>query len=136
MKHSHRILIVEDEEFLVLALQDNLEADGYKVDIAADGSAAIESMREHHPDLVLLDLLLPKQNGFFVLEEVSKHPELSQIPIIVLSNLGNDSDIKRALSLGAVDYFVKSQHMLAGVLVKVELYMEGIRDQKPHASLR
>lgn len=121
----NHILIVEDEEFLLLALKDNLEAEGYTTDSAMNGDEAVEHIRKQRPNLILLDLLMPKRDGFYVLEEVKKNPEWKLIPVIVLSNLGNDSEIKRALSLGADDYFVKSQHPIEEVIEKVKEYLEG-----------
>ncbi len=129
----NRILIVEDEEFLVRALKDNFEAEGCAVDVAMNGSEAIKHIRGRRPDLILLDLLMPKQDGFYVLEEVKKSSEWQLIPIIVLSNLGSDSEIKRALDMGADDYFVKSQHPIQEVIEKVKDCLEGRRAVKRHS---
>lgn len=127
MKH---ILIVEDEEFLSQVLSDNLSLEGYKIDIAVDGEEAIKKVSESQPSLILLDLLLPKKDGFQVLEELRANPSFKLIPVIVLSNLGGDTDIKRALSLGADDYFVKSQHPIAEIVERVRKYMTGVKPQK------
>lgn len=121
----NKILIVEDEEFLVQALKDNLEAGRCAVDTAVNGEEAIERIKKQKPNLILLDLLMPKRDGFYVLEEVKKNPEWKLIPVIVLSNLGGDAEIKRALELGADDYFVKSQHPIEEVIEKVKEYLEG-----------
>lgn len=120
----YRILIAEDEEFLVQALRDNLEADGYEVDIAANGVEAIARVLEHRPDLILLDLLMPKRDGMSVLKELRENAEWKHIPVIVLSNFGGDVEIKRALQMGANDYFVKSQHMVTEVIDKIKNYLE------------
>lgn len=125
-----RILIVEDEEFLVTALKDNLEAEGCAVDTAANGEEAIKRIKKERPNLILLDLLMPKRDGFYVLEEVKKNPEWKLIPVVVLSNLGGDAEIKRALDMGANDYFVKSQHPIEEVIEKVKEYLEGKRAGK------
>ena len=119
----NNILIAEDEKFLVRALKDNLEAEGYAVDTAMNGEEALERIRSRCPDLILLDLLMPKQDGFFVIEGVRSNPKWEKIPIIVLSNLGSDSEIKRALELGANDYFVKSQHPIEEVIQKIKEYL-------------
>lgn len=121
----NHILIVEDEDFLVRALKDNLESEGYTVSVAMDGEAAFDELKKKIPSLVLLDLLLPKKNGFDVLRDIRANPEYQHIPVVVLSNLGEDSDIKRALELGANDYFVKSQHPIQEVMDKVEEYLQG-----------
>lgn len=120
-----RILIVEDEEFLVTALKDNLDAEGYTVDRAMNGEEAMERIKKQKLNLILLDLLMPKKDGFYVLGEVKKNPEWKLIPIIVLSNLGGDAEIKRALEMGANDYFVKSQHPIEEVIEKIKEYLEG-----------
>jgi len=112
-------------------LKDNLEAEGYKVDMALNGEEALEHIRNNRPNLILLDLLMPKQDGFYVLEKVRKNPEWKLIPIIVLSNLGGDLEIKRALELGADDYFVKSQHPIEEVIEKVKEYLEGKKPVRP-----
>lgn len=129
MKH---VLIAEDEEFLVRALKDNLEVEKCVVDVAVNGEEALENIKKRRPDLILLDLLMPKKDGFHVLEEVKKNPELKLIPVIVLSNLGGDAEIKRALEIGADDYFVKSQHPIEEVIEKVKDYLEGRKAVKHH----
>jgi len=121
----NHILIVEDEEFLVRALKDNLISEGYSVSVAMDGEAAFDELKKKKPSLILLDLLLPKKNGFDVLKDLKKDPELQLIPVVILSNLGEDSEIKKALELGANDYFVKSQHPIQEVVEKVREYIQG-----------
>lgn len=120
----NRILIVEDEEFLMRALKDNLESEGCATDTAANADEAMERIKRERPNLILLDLLMPKKDGFYVLEEVKKNPEWKLIPVIVLSNLGGDAEIKRALEMGADDYFVKSQHPIEEVIEKIKEYLE------------
>lgn len=119
------VLIVEDEEFLVRAVKDNLVSEGCTVSVAMDGEAVFEEIKKKKPALILLDLLLPKKNGFDVLKELKSSPEWQLIPVVVLSNLGEDSEIKRALELGASDYFVKSQHPIQEVVEKVKEYLQG-----------
>ncbi len=126
----NHILIVEDEDFLIRALEDNLVAEGYTVDIAKNGEEAITKIGKKKPSLVLLDLLMPQKDGFYVLEEIKKNPERKLIPVIVLSNLGEDKTIKRALEMGADDYFVKSQHPIQEVIEKVKDYLEGRKAAK------
>lgn len=119
-----KILIVEDEEFLLQALMDALTLEGFEVDLASDGVQAIEQIRKDIPALILLDILMPKKDGFAVLEEVRKNPEWRLIPVIILSNLEEDQEIKKALKLGADDYFVKSQHPIQEIVEKVKNYMK------------
>lgn len=124
------ILIAEDEDFLSSALKDNLEAEGYAVEVAANGEEAVKRLRKKLPNLILLDLLMPKKDGFYVLTEAKNNPEWKLVPIIVLSNLGDDAEIKKALALGASDYFVKSQHPIEEVVEKVKEYLEGGKQAK------
>ena len=93
-----KILIAEDEEVLLNVLKDRFEAEGWEVTTARDGEEAVESIKKIRPDLVLLDLLMPKKDGFEVLKEIRGDPEFKTLPIIVvLSNLGSDEDIKKAI---------------------------------------
>ena len=129
-----RVLIVEDEDFLIRTLEDNLTTEGYTVDIARNGDEAIKKIGKKKPDLVLLDILMPKRDGFSVLEAIKKDPERKLIPVIVLSNLGEDMTIKRALEAGADDFFVKSQHTIQEIVEKVKDYFEGRKATKGHPS--
>ncbi len=127
----NHVLIIEDEDFLIQALKDNLTAEGYMIDVAKSGDEALEKIGKKKPNLVLLDILMPKKDGFFVLEEIKKNPEWKLIPVIVLSNLGEDKTIKQALQMGASDYFVKSQHPIEEIIEKVKDYFEGRSAVKP-----
>jgi len=118
-----RILIVEDEKSLVEILKEEFKSHGYDVDIAEDGERAMEKMIEKKPDLVLLDLLLPKKDGFAVMHDMKLDETLKNIPVVIISNLGQDEEIKRGLALGAIDYFVKSQHPLKEIVEKVRKYL-------------
>lgn len=120
-----KILIVEDEAILLNVLKDRFEGDGWSVEIAENGEEAMTAIDKKNFDLVLLDLLLPKKDGFEVLKEVRENPELRDLPIVVLSNLGADDDIKKALTLGANDYFVKTQHPIGEILEKAKTYATG-----------
>ncbi len=124
-----KVLIVEDEDVLLNVLKDRFEVEGWKVTVAKDGIEAIEAIEKAPKksmfDLVLLDLLMPKKDGFEVLEEIRDNPELKNLPIIVLSNLGGDDDIKKALALGANDYFVKTQHPMSEIVEKAKKYKAG-----------
>lgn len=123
-------MIAEDEEFLATAVKDNLEAEGFKVETVENGEEVIKSVHRQIPDIILLDLLMPKKDGFYALEELKNNPEWKLIPVIVFSNLGDDSSLKRAISMGANDYFVKSQHPIEEVIDKVKEYLSGSRPTK------
>ena len=115
-----KILVVEDEEVLAKVLQEKLIKSGYDVDIAGDGEEALSKVESFKPNVIVLDLLLPKKNGFEVLETLKRDSALKMIPVIVVSNLGEDSDIKRSLALGAADYYVKSEHPINEIVEKIK----------------
>lgn len=101
------ILIIEDDHFLSMLMKARLEKEGYGVAQAFDGEEALAAMRKSKPDLMILDLIMPKVSGFEVLEAVSVDPQFSRIPVVVLSNLGQESDIQKVKRLGAVAHFIK-----------------------------
>ena len=115
-----KILVVEDEDILSSVLKEKLERAGDTVKVASDGEAGLAAIKTFKPDLVVLDLLLPKKNGFEVLEALRADNTIPDVPVVVVSNLGEDSDIKRALQLGAVDYFVKVEHPLNEIVEKIK----------------
>ncbi|MBI2058083.1 MAG: response regulator [Candidatus Yanofskybacteria bacterium] len=117
-----KILIAEDEDILLNVLKDRFEAEGWEVTLAKNGEEAVVAINKSKFDLVLLDLLMPKKDGFEVLKEVKGNPELKSLPIIVLSNLGGDEDIKKAMALGANDYYVKTQHPMSEIVEKAKKY--------------
>lgn len=102
------ILLAEDDLFLQKVYVSELKKAGYQVTGAVDGERALQLMKTLKPDVVLLDIIMPKKNGFEVLAERQKSKALMGIPVIVLSSLGQDTDIRKAKSLGADDYFVKT----------------------------
>ena len=107
MAGAGTILIIEDDHFLSSILKSRLEKDGFTVLQAFDGDQGLATLHTTRPDVVLLDIIMPKVSGFEVLEALSSDPELSRIPIVIASNLGQDSDIEKAKTLGARDYYVK-----------------------------
>lgn len=115
-----KILVVEDEEVLARVLEEKFDKSGYDVAIAVDGEVALALAASFKPDAIVLDLFLPKKSGFEVLEILKADPVLKMIPVVVVSNLGEDSDIKRAFSLGAADYYVKSEHPLNEIIEKIK----------------
>ena len=118
-----KIVLVEDDEILSKVLYIELGDSGFEVMQAFDGEAGLELVRSQKPDLVLLDLILPKKHGFEVLAELKKSPDTSGIPILILTMLGSDEDIKKGLQLGADDYIVKSQHAVAEIVEKVKTFL-------------
>ncbi|KKU14487.1 MAG: Response regulator receiver protein [Parcubacteria group bacterium GW2011_GWB1_45_9] len=122
-----KILIVEDEAVLSKVLKEKFERSGFECIVASDGEVAITMARDGKPDVIVLDLVLPKKNGFLVLEEIKEDAGMKLIPIVVVSNLGEDGDIKKALALGAADYFVKSQHPINEIVEKVKSVLTEIK---------
>lgn len=102
-----RILIVEDEAALMAMLRYNLEKEGYQVDEAADGQEALIKVAEEKPDLVLLDWMLPQLSGIEVCRQLRRHPETRNLPIIMLTARGEETDRVRGLDAGADDYIAK-----------------------------
>jgi DNA-binding response OmpR family regulator len=119
MAKNKKIVVVEDESFLLKALNMQLLNNGFDVCSAEDGATGLELVRETMPDLVLLDIILPKMNGFDVLKELKKDKKTKKIPIIILSNLGQDEEKKKGLKLGAADYYVKASTSLDTITGKI-----------------
>lgn len=101
------ILLVEDEKNIILGVRTCLDAAGYKVEVAENGEMALEAVRRKKPDLILLDLVMPKCDGFRVLENLKNEPETSKIPVVVLTAKAGEEDRKRAIELGADAYMTK-----------------------------
>lgn len=120
MNKKKKILFIEDTSSLQKAVAIVFEKDGYEILSALDGEEGLRIMKKEHPDVVLLDLILPKKDGFAVLEEMSMDPTLKNIPVVVLSNLGEGESIERALSLGAKMYLVKTDYHLDEVVKKIK----------------
>jgi CheY-like chemotaxis protein len=114
------ILLAEDDRFLRKAADTALRRHGFSVVTATNGEEALEALRTMKPDLILLDLIMPKVQGFEVLRSVKENPATAQIPVIVLSNLGQEGDVKRAMESGATAYFVKANLTLEDMVTQVE----------------
>lgn len=122
---QYSVMVVEDESFLSKVLAERLEDEGFgRIDLAGNGEEALQKMRENPPHIVLLDMILPKKNGFEVLQEMKQDQTLQHIPVLVLSNLGQDQDIEQAKALGATDYLVKSNFSLQKVMNKIYSILE------------
>ena len=115
-----KILFVEDESALQKTLGEILHQEGYEMISALDGETGLRLAKEKKPDLILLDLILPKIHGLDVLKKIKEDPEIKEIPIIVLTNLEGARDINKAIELGAKTYLVKAQYSLEEVLGKIK----------------
>jgi len=114
------ILFVEDEQTLQKTLGDALSKVGYKVINAMDGETGLKLAQTKMPDLVLLDIVLPKKEGFEVLAALKEDPKTRDIPVIILTNLEKMEDIEKALRLGATTYLIKTEYALENVMEKIK----------------
>ena len=121
-----RILLIEDEPFLSSLLKNRLEKEGFEVALARDGDEALSSIKSNKPDLVLLDLMLPKKSGFELMDEIRKDPktQAKDLPIIIISNLGQPEDVSRGQELGAAKYFIKAKTSIDDLVQKVKEFLE------------
>ncbi len=122
---AKKILIVEDEETLLKALEHKLTLDGYDVILARDGAEGLAQISSAKPDVVLLDILMPKMDGFQVLEKLKADNILPGLPVIIVSNSGQPVEIDRALKLGARDYLIKAEFDPEEVVAKVKKVFDG-----------
>jgi len=104
---AKKVLLVEDEKNVILGVRTCLDAVGYQVEVVEDGEEGLNAVKREHPDIILLDLLLPKIDGFEVLKALKSDPATSSIPIIVLTAKAEEEDRQRALDLGADNYMTK-----------------------------
>ncbi len=118
-----KVLLVEDDPFLSNLLKVRLQKENVDVILAKDGEEALDRIEAEKPGLVLLDLILPKKSGFEVLEKTSVDPQLKDMPIIIISNLGQTSDIQRGKELGAVEYYVKAKISIDDLVGKVKNFL-------------
>ena len=115
-----KVLLVEDDRFLRKAADATLRQAGFRVVLAVDGEDALRQARAEIPDIILLDVIMPKLQGFEVLRELKADPTTKAIPVIILSNLGQESDAARALQAGAAEYVVKASLSLQELVKKVQ----------------
>ena len=117
-----KLMVVDDDRFITKVYSIKLAHEGYDVILAHNGEEALEKAKKDKPDLILLDLIMPRMDGFETLERLKKDPKLKKVPVLVLSNLGQETDIERATELGAKDYLVKSNISLKYILEKIDQY--------------
>ena len=117
---QQKILLIEDEEMLLEMYSLKFSKEGFKIIQAKDGEEGLKIVKEEKPTLILLDIILPKLDGFAVLKELKKEETTKNFPVILLTNLGQDEDVKKGLSLGAVDYLIKANLTPTQVVEKVK----------------
>lgn len=115
-----KILVVEDDKFLQKILLTKFQKEGFDARGASDGEEAIQALLADLPHLVILDLILPKMSGFEVLSEMKTNEKMKRVPVIILSNLGQQEDVTRARDLGAIEFLTKSDISIHAVVEKVK----------------
>lgn len=115
-----KIIVIEDDKFLRELIVKKLVKESFTVVEATDGEEGVNKIATEKPDLVLLDLILPTIDGFEVLKRVKENPYLKDIPIIVLSNLGQNEDVEKCMQLGATDYLIKAHFTPAEIIEKTK----------------
>lgn len=118
------ILVIEDDKFLRELISQKLSKEGFKISEAMDGEEGVKKIQQEKPDLILLDLILPGLDGFEVLFQTKQDPALSEIPVIILSNLGQKEDVERGLKMGAVDYLIKAHFTPGEIIEKIKQALE------------
>jgi two-component system phosphate regulon response regulator PhoB/two-component system alkaline phosphatase synthesis response regulator PhoP len=118
-----KILVAEDDKFLSEAYRTKLVGVGFEVRLVVDGEEALKEFESFAPDIVILDLKMPKVDGFFFLETLKNAGKIGTVPVIVASNSGDKPDIERAMALGATDYVVKSNLSMKGLVEKINLLL-------------
>ena len=127
-----KILLVDDDPLLVRMYQKKLENDGYEVGTADDGDIALNKVKEFKPDLILLDVMMPKVNGYEVLKSLKADKNTQNIPVIMLTNVGSsDDDVQKGLDLGAVAYLIKASNRPSTVVSKVKEILSGYVREVP-----
>ena len=121
--HSAHLLIVEDDLFILDLLRGKLEQAAGKVLIAHDTDEALKILLDEHVDIMLLDILLPKKDGFTFLKELKADQQLKNIPVVILSNLGQKEEQERGMGLGAVDYIIKANSSPTEIITRVRRIM-------------
>ena len=119
-----KILFVEDEPTLQKELNEILKQEGFKILAAFDGEEGLKLAREEKPNLILLDLILPKKDGFEVLKELKADEKMKDTPVIVLTNLEGIGDVEKAIELGATTYLVKANYKLEDVVTKIKDFLK------------
>jgi len=115
-----KVLIIEDDNFLQGLEATKLKKNNYEVSIASTGEEGMEKINESGIDLVLLDLMLPKFDGFEILKKIRETEDIKNLPVIVFSNLSEEKDIKRAKELGSTDFMIKSNFTLEELIGRID----------------
>jgi len=126
-KDKIKILLVEDDSFLLGMYATKFEMENFKVITAEDGEKAVRAALKELPDIILLDIILPKQNGFEVLRQLKADQSTANVPVILLTNLSQKDEIEQGLKLGAEDYLIKAHFMPSEVVKKIKKVLNSPR---------
>lgn len=129
-KRTALLLVAEDDQFYANLYRTKLEKEGFGVVTAANGKETLELLKQHSPNLIILDLVMPEMDGFEVLKKIKEEKNLRDVPVIILSNLGQQEDIDRAQALGVFKYIVKSNVSIHQMVESVE---EALTSAAEHA---
>lgn len=117
---KNRILIIEDDAFMAGIYAQKLDAEGFQTVLATNGEEGLKQIQKEPPSLILLDLVLPKMNGFELLETIKRDPATAAIPIVVLTNLAEKKDIERCMALGVACYIIKAHTLPHEIVNKIK----------------
>ena len=123
-KKKKKILVIEDDEGLVNLLRRGLDESGFEITLALEADEGLDKAVLSRPDLIILDILLPDKNGFECLRQLKSNPKTRDIPVVILSNLGQSEEIRKGLQLGAVDYLVKAEFSVNEISKKITQYIK------------
>ena len=115
-----KILLIEDDSFLIEIYKTKIKSAGFEVSVAIDGEEGFKKTEEENPDLILLDIVLPNVDGWEYLKKIEKIPFSKNLKVIVLSNLGQKSDVEKGLSLGAIKYLIKAHYTPSEVVEEIK----------------
>lgn len=118
-EQTKKVLLLEDEEIIIELLERKLKQQGYEISVARNGEQGLAMMKKEKPDVVLLDIIMPKMGGFEVMEEMNKQEQLKNIPVIIISNSGQPVELDRAKELGVKDWLIKTEFDPQEVIDKV-----------------
>lgn len=124
-----KVLIIEDDPFLNEMYAAKFNQEDFEVEVAIDGKEGLNKIKESKPDLILLDIVLPKMDGFEILKQIKADPSLKKIPIILLTNLGQKSEVEKGLKLGADEYIIKAHFTPTAVVAKVKEMLGNLKNK-------
>lgn len=127
-----KILLIDDDKLLTKMYSDTFKEDGHEVQVASDGLDGLKKAVEFKPDLILLDIIMPKLNGLDTLKKLKERDETRKIPVVMLTIVGFEQGVEKGLNLGAATYMIKASYSSKEVKEKIDEILEGTVRRKPH----